>query len=176
MRSVTKTTRVMTAPTSTTNITGFFAMRRGSSFQNESTMALRKILRSPKEVAFAGVLRVMDSSKIRDGRRGGQKAFPAFINKCSRIGPRLRAGKKVRAPTITTTEINKEVKSGPLTGNVPSDSGTCFFAARLPAMARTGMTEKKRPRSMATAVVTLNQREFALMPANAEPLLPAEEV
>src|SRR5580704_10332253 len=61
--SATSTTRVMTAPTSTTNITGFLTIKRGSSFQKESIMALRRILRSPKEVPFACGFGVMGSSK-----------------------------------------------------------------------------------------------------------------
>src|ERR1700739_2990255 len=53
----------MTAPTSTTNITGFLTIKRGSSFQKESMMALRRILRSPNEVLFAWGFGVMRSSK-----------------------------------------------------------------------------------------------------------------
>src|SRR5215475_3238404 len=51
----------MTAPTSTTNITGFLIITRGSSFQKESRMAFRRILRSPSEVPCA--FEVMNSSK-----------------------------------------------------------------------------------------------------------------
>src|SRR6266436_3847624 len=58
-----RTTRVMTAPTSTTNMTGFFTIKRGSSFQKESRMALRRILRSTKEVPFAWGFEVMGFSK-----------------------------------------------------------------------------------------------------------------
>src|SRR5882762_3356905 len=99
-----------------------------------------------------------------------QKVLPAFISRCSRIGPRLRAGKKVSAPTIRITEMRSPLNSGVVTGNVPNDSGTCFFLARLPAIARTGMTMKKRPNSMVAPMVELYQSVFALSPANAEPL------
>src|SRR5260221_11316740 len=67
MRLAIKTTSVMTAPASTTNMTGFLTIKRGSSFQNESTMALRRILRSPNEVPFACGFGVMGSSKGLSG-------------------------------------------------------------------------------------------------------------
>ena len=43
-------------------------------------------------------------------------------------------------------------------------------------MARIGITAKKRPRSIVTASELLYQGVLALMPAKAEPLLPAAEV
>src|SRR5215469_6095460 len=104
-----------------------------------------------------------------------QKTFPACISKCSRIGPRLRAGKNVRAPTIKIVETNKPENRAPVTGKVPTDSGTVFFLARLPAMAMIGMIMKNRPRSCAVPVVVLYQSVLALMPPNAEPLFPVEE-
>src|SRR5271167_1437256 len=61
----TSTTSVITAPTSTTNITGFFTINRGSSFRKESRIALRKILRSLIAVAFAVV--VIASSESLSG-------------------------------------------------------------------------------------------------------------
>src|SRR3984893_15222109 len=99
-----------------------------------------------------------------------QKVLPAFISRCSRIGPRLRAGKKVNAPTIRITEMSRPVNSGVVTGNVPSDCGTYYFLARLPAIARTGITMKKRPNSMVAPRLELYQSVLALSPANAEPL------
>src|SRR5882724_7245748 len=86
-----------------------------------------------------------------------QNVFPAFINKCSTIGPRLSAGKKVNAPTITITLTNNVVNSGVVTGNVPSDGGTIFLRARLPAIASIGMTIMKRPMSVARPIVVLYQ-------------------
>src|SRR6266478_696788 len=76
-----------------------------------------------------------------------QKAFPACISRCSRIGPRLRAGKNVSAPTIKMVETSKPANRPPVTGKVPADSGTAFFLAKLPAMASTGMIMKNLPRS-----------------------------
>src|SRR4029077_3847226 len=72
-------------------------------------------------------------------------------------------------------ETSSPAKSPPVTGKVPADSGTIFFLARLPAMASTGIIMKKRPRSCAVAVVVLYHMVFALIPPNAEPLLPVEE-
>src|SRR6267142_209405 len=99
-----------------------------------------------------------------------QKVLPAFISRCSRIGPRLRAGKNVSAPTIRITEMSRPVNNGEVTGKVPSDCGTYFFLARLPAIARTGITIKNRPNNMVAPMVELYQRVLALSPANAEPL------
>src|ERR1700730_5782686 len=104
-----------------------------------------------------------------------QKDFPAAISRCSRMGPRLRAGKKVRAPTITMVATSNPANSPPVTGNVPTDSGTILFLARLPAIASTGMIMKKRPRSWATPVLVLYHLVFAFKPANADPLLPADD-
>ena len=53
--------------------------------------------------------------------------LPAFISKCSTIGPRLSAGKNVSAPTITITLTSSVVNSGVVTGKVPNDGGTAFF-------------------------------------------------
>src|SRR5262252_7813398 len=97
------------------------------------------------------------------------------MSRCSRIGPRLSAGKNVRAPTIKIVETRRPLNSAPVTGKVPADSGTVFFLARLPAMAMIGIIMKKRPRSCAVPVVVLYQSVFAFMPANAEPLFPVDE-
>ncbi len=45
-----------------------------------------------------------------------QKTFPACISRCSRIGPRLSAGKNVSALTIKMTDTSRNVKSGVVTG------------------------------------------------------------
>ena len=51
-------------------------------------------------------------------------------------------------------------------------TGTCFFAARLPATASSGRRMRKRPISMASPMVRLYQGVFALIPAKALPLFP----
>src|SRR5437868_2835647 len=102
-----------------------------------------------------------------------QNVFLAAISKCSRIGPRLSAGKNVRAPTIRITAIKSTVNRGVVTGNVPKEGGTYFFAARLPAMANAGMIIRNRPTSMVTAPAMLYQGVLVVNPASAEPLFPA---
>ena len=98
------------------------------------------------------------------------------MNRCSRIGPRLNAGKNVNAPTIMIVEISKIVKREPVTGKVPSDAGAVRFLAKLPAIARIGMATRNLPSNMANAVLELYQSVFALSPPNAEPLFPLAEV
>src|SRR5438046_5521273 len=98
------------------------------------------------------------------------------MKRCSRIGPRLKAGKNVSAPTITIVDKSNTVKSGPVTGKVPSDAGDVLFFAIFPAMARIGMTTKNLPSNIASAVLVLYQSVFAFSPPNAEPLFPAADV
>ena len=68
------------------------------------------------------------------------------------------------------------MNSGVVTGNVPSDGGTYFFCARLPAIASIGMIIRKRPISMVKPPAMLYQGVFVVSPAKAEPLLPACDV
>ena len=72
-----------------------------------------------------------------------------------RSGPSEKAGKKVNAPTIRITPTSRKLKSGPVTGNVPADSGTFFLAASEPAMPRIGISMKKRPKNMSNPRVVL---------------------
>src|SRR6185437_9467475 len=98
-----------------------------------------------------------------------QNAFPANMSRCSRIGPRLSAGKNVKAPTMSITPIRSTVKRGVVTGNVPNDGGTYFFWARFPAIASAGNSIVIAPAVLYHGVLVVN-------PPNAEPLLPACEV
>ena len=43
------------------------------------------------------------------------------------MGPKLRAGKNVSAPTITITDTSRTVNSGVVTGNVPAETGVTFI-------------------------------------------------
>src|SRR6202789_1347461 len=105
-----------------------------------------------------------------------ENTFPACISRCSRIAPRLSAGKNVSALTISTTKTSRELNSGVVTGKVPAGSGTNFLRARLPAIARIGITAKKRPKSMANPIVVLYQSVFPLNPPKADPLFPVPDV
>src|SRR3954469_9310790 len=98
------------------------------------------------------------------------------MRKCSTTGPRLSAGKNVRAPTITTTLTRSPAKSGVVTGNVPGDGGTRFLRPRLPASASIGTIIRKRPISIANPSVILTQLVLAPTPPRAEPLLPVADV
>src|SRR5579863_6661715 len=98
------------------------------------------------------------------------------MRRCSRIGPRLRAGKKVSAPRIRITLIRSSENNGVVTGNVPSDGGTYFFCARFPAMASIGMIMKKRPTRVVMPVAVSYQVVLGMRPAKAEPLFPADDV
>src|ERR1035438_9804478 len=97
------------------------------------------------------------------------------------MGPRLSAGKKVRALRMRITLTSNAVKSAVFTGKVPGEGGTLFLLARLPARASTGIDMRKRPPSMATPMATSYHHSvvgltLALSPAKAEPLLAAAEV
>src|ERR1035437_3418751 len=98
------------------------------------------------------------------------------MNRCSRIGPRLSAGKNVSAPTIRITLIKSTVKSGVVTGKVPSEGGTYFLPARFPAIASMGMIIKNRPASMVRPVVTSYHSVFTVSPPKDDPLLAAVEI
>ena len=76
---------------------------------------------------------------------------------------------------MTMTATNKPANSPPVTGKVPTDSGTIRFLARLPAIASTGTIMKKRPSSWATAVLVLYHMVFTFRPPNADPLFPADD-
>ena len=63
------------------------------------------------------------------------------------------------------------MKSGVVTGNVPSDGGTRFLRARLPAMASIGMIMKKRPNSIASPSVVLYQRGVRAQAGEGRPVV-----
>src|SRR4026209_2666655 len=93
--------------------------------------------------------------------------------KCSTIGPSTSAGKKVSAPTMMITPIRSTTKRTPSVGNVPAEGGTTFLPTSDPAIASAGTIIRKRPASIVTPRVVLYQSVLALIPAKAEPLLPA---
>ena len=158
---------VTSAPTMATNITGFRTIRRGSSFRKESQIAGIRIVLSNNERALtlAAMVRILKTAWLE-----------LSIKKCSTMGPRLMAGKKVRAPTMMTVPMSSSVKVTPETGKLPALTGTVFLAPRLPARASTGTMSKKRPMSIASPRVRLYQGVLADRPAKALPLLPIHEV
>src|SRR5262249_20208875 len=66
----------------------------------------------------------------------------AWSSRCSTTGPRARAGRNVRAPTMITTPISNVTKSGVCVGSVPGPAGTSFFWASDPAIARVGIASQ----------------------------------
>src|ERR1700759_3301045 len=105
-----------------------------------------------------------------------ENSVPAVIAKFSTIGPRASAGKKEGPPTMTMTPTTRPTNRPPVVGNVPADGGWDFFAASEPAIAIAGMIIQKRPMNIATAPVTLKNNVLAVIPANADPLLPVLDV
>ena len=115
----TSSTVISAAPISTTNITGFFMSVERSSFTNESHDRASVTPSVPERLISLLGLSLMAFLK---------KSFLRIINRCSRIGPRLRAGKKVSALTIKTTEVSRQVNSGVVTGNMPGKRGQASSA------------------------------------------------
>src|SRR3989442_4813272 len=73
---------------------------------------------------------------------------------------------------MMTVPTSSPTKSGPCVGNVPAVTGIFFLAARLPAAAKRGIKNRKRPISIANPIVRLYHGVLALRPANALPLFP----
>ena len=150
-RCATAITVTSAAVISTTNMTGFLIRRRGSSLRNACGQGRPEEVRV-EDAARAG--RLARTASPRQGSRSAgsgacrargrpreapsAEAFPAFWRSCSAIGPRARAGKNVRAPTMITTPIRRTVHSTPVVGNVPRDAATRRLAAIEPARARIG--------------------------------------
>src|SRR5947209_20449649 len=74
------------------------------------------------------------------------------------------------------TPVRRTVKSGVVTGKVPSEGGTYFLRARFPAIASMGMIMRKRPANMANPRVVSYQGVLTVRPAKAEPLFPVPEL
>ena len=149
--SRTRRTVVTTEPTSTTNITGLRIMVRGLSLMKHPA---RRDARSSTSHSAALLLNSLLISE----------RLSAPISRCSSTGPRLSAGKKVRAPTMMMTATSRMLNVGVVTGNVPGEGGTIFFRARFPAMASIGTITRNRPTKVAIPMVVLYQSVLALSP------------
>ena len=77
---------------------------------------------------------------------------------------------------IRITPTSRPAKSGVPVGKVPAVTGTGCLRASEPAIASTSTIGRKRPASIASPSVVLNQSVFPVRPPNAEPLLFAAEV
>ena len=147
-------TVVSAATTSTTNITGFFIMARGSSLAKAEPIAGQTILGSVSAVTGIRLRNCevsIDATPVSSIRTA---ALPSWRS-CSTIGPSASAGKKVRPPTIRITPTSRPTNSPPWVGKVPAEAGSVFLAASEPAIAIAGMIMKKRPTNIATAPVVL---------------------
>ena len=80
---------------------------------------------------------------------------PPCRNKCSSIGPSENTGKKVKAPTITTTLTSMMTKSALVLGKVDASVATLPFAANDPAMAIAGIMVINLPINIARPNVRL---------------------
>lgn len=74
---------------------------------------------------------------------------PEYKSKCSRIGPRAKAGKKVRAPTTSTTATSRTMNIRLSVPMVPWAGGEIFLDAMLPAIIITEIMVPKRASSIA---------------------------
>src|SRR6266536_2805888 len=98
------------------------------------------------------------------------------MRKCSTIGPRVSAGRKLSAPTRITVPSSRMRNVPPCTGNVPALGGATFFCTSEPANAMIGTIMRKRPNNISSPRVVLYQGVFPERPANALPLFPAPEL
>src|SRR5262249_49479114 len=136
--------------------------QQASDLDHEHHRVLGDMLRGELAKTIGGRLLQDDWIKQRQCFRGShQNTFPAEATKCSTIGPKLTAGKKVRAPTIRITETKSRVNSGPLVGKVPKPGATAFFPIIEPAIARTGTIIRNRPTSMVTPRLMFHHGVFA---------------
>jgi hypothetical protein len=68
-----------------------------------------------------------------------QNTLPAFIENCSTIGPRAKAGRKVNAATMMRVPKRRRENGKLWVGIMPLVGGSLLFIAKLPAIARAGM-------------------------------------
>ena len=115
---------VRIAPTSVTKMTGFLSSPSGFSFLKESTVARPMIRRSNGEWICLAML-----------FSASTKGTSPVMTKCSTTGPRARAGRNVRAPTIMTVPRRIMMNIVPPTGKRASPAANAFLPAMFPARA-----------------------------------------
>ena len=114
-------TVVSTVTTSSTNMTGFLIIVRGSSLTKAEPIAGTTIFGSNS--AETGMrLRICEVSMEVTPDQFDENTVPAVIAKCSTIGPSASAGKKVRPPMITITPTTRPMNRPPVVGNVPAEA------------------------------------------------------
>ena len=158
---------VSTAPTSTTNITGFFIIVRGSSFENRIPHARPTIDRvhneSCDDCAVVVVIHL--------------KSLPGMHQQMFKNRAQAQRRKKVSAPMITITADQQPMKKAAWSPEkFPAIRGTIFFAPDFRQSPVPESSSEIVPINMLNASVMLYHCVLALSPANAEPLLPRAEV
>ena len=87
------------------------------------------------------------------------------MEKCSAIGPSVKAGKKDKAATITITANIITPKVPVSVFNVPADSGTNFLLAKIPAIATGPIIGRNRAMKITMPVLTFQKMLLAVKPA-----------
>ena len=127
-----------TLPTSTTNITGFRTMCRGSSF--DERVAAMRAGATIGRIERAAVLSEQPCLEEPPGAHQEVLDDRARARAPGRRSARRRSGSRRPAGRRTAASV---------TGKVPADSGAIFFSARKPASASIGTIIAKRPKSIA---------------------------
>ena len=183
---------VSAAPTSTTNITGFFSKVTGFSFAKDAAVARLTISGSNSgrdRTSFLGRSDVGSSGGICGVTFGfGGHSGHGFnlLKRQQDHGKELAAVHQVMFDDRPQRKRREEGQRADNDHGADQQSdkqrtvgregsavdGTFFLAARLPAAASRGIRNRNRPISMASPIVRLYQGVLALMPAKALPLLP----
>ena len=175
-RSLTNRTVVSAETTATTNITGFLASARGSSFTKAWAIAGKMMPRSSRLADEWFVMMVVPvvGSLRRSRRSPGLAAGDCEVLDDRSERQRREEGQAADDQDHADQQADEQRRHG--SGNVPSEAGTVFFAASEPAIASAGTMTMKRPISMAMPSVMLYQGVLPESPPKAEPLLAAAEV
>ena len=153
---------VSAAPTSVTNITGFFTMWTGLSFLKLSPIAGMTISGSNNGRALADIIFlkfVFESISLYRsiGCRSVSTGLPPTTH-LEMLDDRAhrQPGQEVQCPDDDDYGGDEQDKNvGPTTGKLPARCGAVFFWPG-PRQARTGISSKYRPISMQNVCVQLN--------------------
>ena len=87
------------------------------------------------------------------------------------MGPSEMAGKNVSPPMIKMTPITRPTNIPLSVRNVPSDSGTTFFAASAPPMREAGNHDRETAEQHVDCANDVVEGLLPVRPPKAEPLL-----
>ena len=93
--------------------------------------------------------------------------------KCSAMGPRESAGKKVSAPTMSTTLTSRPDEERAVGGEGPGPGGHGLLADHRAGDAHHRDDHQEAAQQHVEARVVFHKGVLALSPAKAEPLFPA---